>query len=500
MNYQRAFKKIMAIICLVCVGTLFFRAQESKSEPYDPEKRFTAQELKEDFQILRDALEEGHAGLYRYTSKERFDELFDSLASRLNRSLTEAEFLKMLLPLVANINDGHTGIMSSDAGGKYFENQPWFLPFNLRFVAKKAYLFRNYSKNSDVEMGSELLRINGNLLSDVVAKILPLLSSDAHIETSKFRALESTIYFGSLFNLLYGASMSYTLCIKPPGQDRTKEIKVSGITAKDANSIFQERYPEAAKDEPPIELEYRDDIAILTIRTFAGFSYGRAKIAYKKFMKKTFEELKEKETKNLIIDLRDNGGGSDEYGKILFAYLTDKPFQYYAALETKKNEYAFFKYTGLSPKRRKLSEKRFRKNERGWYDQLGHPNLGTQEPLQPTYEGQTYILINGRSFSATGESTSVIHYHKKAIFVGEECGAGYYGNTSGMMPMVTLPHTQIRIAIPLVRYTMAVSDYPKDRGIVPEYQVSPTIEDLLQDRDIVLEFTVDLIRKKSEGS
>jgi len=109
-------------------------------------------------------------------------------------------------------------------------------------------------------------------------------------------------------------------------------------------------------------------------------------------------------------------------------------------------------------------------------------------------------LINGRSFSATGESTSVIHYHKKAIFVGEECGAGYYGNTSGMMPMVTLPHTQIRIAIPLVRYTMAVSDYPKDRGIVPEYQVSPTIEDLLQDRDIVLEFTVDLIRKKSEGS
>ena len=43
---------------------------------------------------------------------------------------------------------------------------------------------------------------------------------------------------------------------------------------------------------------------------------------------------------------------------------------------------------------------------------------------------------------------------------------------------------------------MAVSDYPKDRGIIPEYQISPTIEDLLQDRDTVMEFAVDLIRKK----
>jgi len=489
----------MAIVCCLCIGSLFFGAQENTDTPYDPKSRFSPLELQEDFKILRDALEEGHAGLYRYTPRERFDEHFDAVANKLDRELTETEFLKMLLPLVAGINDGHTGIIPSEAGYAYFENQATLFPFNLRFVDRKAYLFRNYSENRDVEMGSELVTINGNPVSDVIAKMLPLLSSDAHIETSKFRQMESTAYFGRLFNLLYGAAESYTLRITPPGEERLTEIEVRGIKAKDTNAIFQERYSEAAKDEPPIELNYRGDIAILTIRTFTAFDFGRAKISYKDFMKKAFGELKEKQIGNLIIDLRNNGGGSDEYGKILFAYLTAEPFRYYAALETKKNEYAFFKYTNISPKRHRLPEKRFRKNERGWYDQLGHPNLGTQNPIEPTFEGKVYILINGRSFSATGESTSLIHFHKKAVFIGEECGAGYYGNTSGMMPMVTLPYTQIRIVIPLVRYTMAVSGYPGDRGIIPEYQVSPTIEDLLQDRDTVMEFAVDLIRKKGKA-
>lgn len=40
---------------------------------------------------------------------------------------------------------------------------------------------------------------------------------------------------------------------------------------------------------------------------------------------------------------------------------------------------------------------------------------------------------------------------------------------------------------------MAVPGYPKDRGIIPDYPVSPTIEDLLNDKDSVMEFTIDLI-------
>lgn len=97
------------------------------------------------------------------------------------------------------------------------------------------------------------------------------------------------------------------------------------------------------------------------------------------------------------------------------------------------------------------------------------------------------------SFSATGESTSLFHYYKKAVFFGEECGAGYYGNTSGFMVMATLPNTKIQVRIPLILYTMAVDGYPMNRGIVPDVPVTPTIEDLLAGRDLVMDRALEFL-------
>jgi hypothetical protein len=63
------------------------------------------------------------------------------------------------------------------------------------------------------------------------------------------------------------------------------------------------------------------------------------------------------------------------------------------------------------------------------------------------------------------------------------------------MPTLILPNTGIRVRIPLVRYSMAVSGYPPDRGIIPDYPFSPTIQDLLSGKDVELDFVIDLIEK-----
>ncbi|HMC86132.1 MAG TPA: hypothetical protein VKI61_11430, partial [Chitinophagaceae bacterium] len=85
----------------------------------------------------------------------------------------------------------------------------------------------------------------------------------------------------------------------------------------------------------------------------------------------------------------------------------------------------------------------------------------------------------------------------RAIFIGEECGGGYYGNSSGDEAMVTLPNSQLTARIPLIKYTMAVKkDVYADRGVIPDYPIYPTIEDIIEHTDNQLAYAVRLIGKK----
>jgi C-terminal processing protease CtpA/Prc len=328
----------------------------------------------------------------------------------------------------------------------------------------------------------------------IISDLLPAIPSDAHIETSKLHVLSSSVRFSHLFNIFYGITRRYEVGFKNAKTGKIQAAVVEGMRQKDVLETFQKRYSELNKTLPQLSFLEVEGVPVLTIRTFSSGALKREGFDYPAFLRKTFQELIEKKSPALIIDLRDNGGGSDDYGKILFAHLTEKNFQYYAALEIKNNTFDFFKYTNLPKDQWTFPENRVKKNERGWYDALGHPNLGVQKSIPPVYEGRVFVLINGRSFSATGETTSLMHYHKKAVFVGEECGAGYYGNTSGFMVVVNLPNSGICVSVPLVRYSMAVDGYPEDRGIIPEFPFEPTVEDVLANRDSVLLYAVNLAK------
>ena len=156
-------------------------------------------------------------------------------------------------------------------------------------------------------------------------------------------------------------------------------------------------------------------------------------------------------------------------GEILYSYLTPKPFMYYASQETVT---------------KKLAESE-------------NPNLGLQQPNKNNYKGKAYFLINGRSFSGVAEFSSIAKSNNRGIFIGEECGGGYYGNTSGGEEMVTLPNTQIIIRLPVIKYTMAVKKVRlKDRGVIPDYPVYQTISDIVEHKDGQMAYALKLIEKK----
>ena len=67
--------------------------------------------LLEDFEIFKNALIQGHPGLYDYISKNDLNNLFRKTIEQINSPMTTEEFKTFLSPILTNIRDSHTALI-----------------------------------------------------------------------------------------------------------------------------------------------------------------------------------------------------------------------------------------------------------------------------------------------------------------------------------------------------------------------------------------------------
>jgi len=407
--------------------------------------------LKQDFSMLRDTMQKIHPGMYRYKSKKAIDKMFDSCYASIRDSMPATDFYAITSFAIACIQDGHTNCRMSGAAMNDYINNVKIFPAMVMFINSRVFVYC-CKQNNDIA-ASELLSINGHTLHDVVQRLFRYIQSDGGIESHKNWEINENFSF--LYNIIYGTSDSYNITFKTPtGETRTATLQ--------ANLLKNFRCPPPfTRPAKYLALNFKPGgVAILTIKTFFDGFLQQTHENFKTFLDSAFNDIKQKMVEKLIIDIRGNQGGNDENGALLYSYLTQKPFKYYASLETTTEKFA---------------ENR-------------HSNLSIQQPKENNYSGKVYILADGRSFSASAEFSSIVKFNNRGLFIGEECGGGYYGNTSGDDITLTLPNTKIDCRIPMVKYTMAVKKVKNtDMGVMPDYPVYPTIGDMIEHKDSQLE-------------
>src|SRR4029078_4479532 len=92
------------------------------------------------------------------------------------------------------------------------------------------------------------------------------------------------------------------------------------------------------------------------------------------------------------------------------------------------------------------------------------------------FNGKSYILIGGNSFSATTLFASALIKQENVTVVGEETGGGAYGNSACLIPDVTLPETGVRFRLPLFRLVIDKNAPKTGRGVEPEVESLPTVD------------------------
>ena len=477
-------------ILLLLVLPLFVSAQTVTKPGY------SVGELKSDFKIFRSALEEGHPGIYRYNSKASMDVIFDAAENSITGPMGESEFKILLSKITSQIGCGHLAVLAPKIDQDRYDKEATAIPFQPYYSDGKLYVLNNFSALPDKGfVGARIVSVNGHSTKDMLEDMFAIMPADGKNKTYKYRNLTYSKYFTRYFNFLYGDTGYYTVEYSSGAGTKVKKAKLAALLVSDLTALRDKKYPRHFLSDPlEFKLESDKKTAYLKIESFDGDVLEQKKIDFPNFIQSVFNRIDSNKIKNLIIDLRNNHGGTDEYGKLLFSYLIARDFDYYSSLTLNTDSFRFFKYTSMSG--RKVPGSLIKANAIGTFDVIRHPNVGKQKPSQPIFSGKIYVLINGGCFSTASECISMIHSNTDAVFIGEESGGGYYGNNSGMVPEMTLPTTHIRIAIPLMKYVMAVKDYQfKDHGLFPTYVVIPKIADEINGNDPELKYAKKLINQ-----
>jgi hypothetical protein len=490
-------KKIFLIL-IAFVLTFHSTAQTSKSNDlpvsYDRNKKYSVENLHFDLAILKDALVKTHPGLYRYQSEKEFEDNYTLLKNSISGTMTETEFYNLVTSFVANIKCGHTDTDMSEKFYKYGLSKAKVFPFGIKIIEEKIYLQKNYTTDTTVALGAQIISINGISADSILHFMQAQQWTDGFIKS--YNRIEH--FFQTMLLGFLNYPERYVLNIK----DMNGNSKLTTIEALDYK-IYEEREKRYAPDSNPKNKPFRFrviDSLSTGIVDIDGF-YG---IGYNKFLARTFKTLKNKKYKNLIIDLRGNSGGDGQYPVTLYSYITLKEFRASDHMEMtidNPND-TIFKY-GKLPYNGRWRFKHFYKyklkeTENGVYELKSNALKELRKkPLQPrknNFTGNVFILIDIKSYSASSHFSAIAYYNKRAKFIGRETGGAYCGDTSGWEFSLTLPRTGIQVYIPLIKGYNAVEGIC-GRGIIPDYPLKEDIKNVILNKDVDLLFTLNLISR-----
>jgi hypothetical protein len=437
------------------------------------------------------------------------DYFFDETYKSLNDSMTEMQFRDQLAYVISKIDCGHTTVKGSKAFSKYVDTaSSSAFPFAMKFWSDTMVITANLRKNDPIlQRGTQVISINGYNTRALTDTLFNYITTDGYSVNGKYQSLSTGFAFASLYKNVLGLSDSIDIhYIDPMGLERQTwvrpyDFKADTMDKKTLNHGPPSRGSGKKKDRPPyylsptnLQLDTVMKTAFMTVTNFDRSNH------LKRFFKRSFKELKKDQIKNLIIDVRSNGGGDAGLSTLFTRYIIDHPFRLADSLYTIKPPSEYKKYMQKSFIYSTVISLMTTKGKDGKYHFRYFEKNYNSPKKKYHFDGQVYILIGGNSFSATTLFAGDLKGQSNVTLVGEETGGGYYGNTAWIIPDVTLPNTGLRFRLPRFRMVIDKNRIKNGRGIMPDVWAIPSVSAIREGVDFKAMKVKELIAERDSLS
>jgi hypothetical protein len=493
----------------ICTASCIAVSCSSSRKTYDPQKKYPPAVIQADYTLFRHILETTHPSLYWYTTKDSMDYYFDEGYKSLSDSMTEIQFRDQLAYVISKIDCGHTTMKGSKAFSKYVDTaSSKAFPFAMKFWSDTMVITANLRKHDPIlQRGTQVVSINGYDAHALTDTLFNYITTDGYSMNGKYQSLSTGFAFANLYRNVLGLTDSIdiryidNMGLGKQAWVRPYDFKADTMDKKTLSHGPPARGSGKKKDKPllilssvNLQLDTVMKTGFMTVATFDRSNH------LKKFFKRSFKELNRDHIKNLIIDVRSNGGGDAGLSTLLTRYIIDHQFRLADSLYTIKPPAEYKKYMqksflygmliGLVTTKRTDGKYHFRYFEKHYYS----------PKKKYHYDGQVYILIGGNSFSATTLFAGDLKGQKNVTLVGEETGGGYYGNTAWIIPDVTLPNTGLRFRLPRFRMVIDKDRVKNGRGIIPDVWAVPSVEAIREGVDFKAIKVKELIAERDNLS